>query len=82
MLYIADSCSKNAYIDFTCAIMHSRVCQERLREAARQQVRRLCQMKRKRSYLNPPAWLAEAYKTRDKTQMAQMLMDCNFNKDC
>ena len=56
--------------------------QERLREAAKQQVRRLCQAKKKRTYLNAPSWLLEAYKTADKNQMAQLLMDCNWSKDC
>lgn len=55
--------------------------EERLREAAKQQVRRLCQIKKKRTYLNPPEWLQDAFKTQDKTQMAQLLMDCNFCKD-
>lgn len=54
---------------------------ERLREAARQQVRRMCQLKKKRKNLNPPEWLLDAYKNRNKTELADMLMSCNFQKD-
>lgn len=55
--------------------------EDRLREAAKQQVRRMCQLKKKRTYLDPPAWLVEAFQSQDKTKLAQLLMDCNFSKD-
>ena len=37
-------------------------------------------MKKKKTYLNPPDWLAEAFKTGNKEQMAQLLIDVNFDK--
>ena len=49
--------------------------------AAKQQIRRLCTLKKKRKALNPPDWLVEAYNKRDKTELAQMLVDANFDKD-
>lgn len=63
------------YIFKTCSL------KERLKEAAKAQVRRMCTLKKKRSYLNPPDWMVQAYNSRDKGSMAQLLMDVNFDKD-
>ena len=67
--------------DYTVPFYHVLTLEERLREAAKQQVRRMCATKKKRAYLNPPEWLVDAFKKNDKTQLAQLLMDCNFCKD-
>ena len=54
--------------------------QERLQEAAKSQVRRMCTLKRKKVGLNLPAWVIEEYQKRPKIEMAKLLMDCNFDK--
>jgi len=55
--------------------------QEKLEEAAKAQVRRLCTPKRKRLSLNVPSWVIEEYKQRPKAETAKLLMQCNFDKD-
>lgn len=41
----------------------------------------MCTPKRKRVSLNVPAWVQQAWSQNDKTEMAQLLMDSNWNKD-
>ncbi len=52
-----------------------------MREAARQQLRRMTATKKKQKDRNPEEWLVEAYKSQNKGQLAQMLVDCNFDKE-
>ena len=54
---------------------------ELLRAAARAQLSRMMKIKKKKTYLNPPEWLREAYNSRSKGEMADLLVDCNFSKD-
>ena len=54
---------------------------ELLRAAARAQLSRMMAIKKKKTYLNPPEWLREAYNSRGKGEMADLLVDCNFSKD-
>lgn len=54
--------------------------QERLEEAAKAQVRRLCTLKKRRVALNVPNWLIEEYQKRPKIETARMLMAANFDK--
>ena len=56
------------------------VVQERLEEAAKSQVRRMCTLKKKKVALNLPAWVVEEYQKRPKVEMARLLMNCNFDK--
>lgn len=72
---------KNLYIVYNIYIYRSRTLKERLRAAARQQLRRMMAIKKKRSDLDPPEWLREAYNSRKKGEMADLLVDCNFSKD-
>ncbi|CAK9032446.1 Uncharacterized protein SCF082_LOCUS20072 [Durusdinium trenchii] len=55
--------------------------QERLEEAAKAQVRRLCTLKKRRVALNVPNWLIEEYQKRPKIETARMLMAANFDKE-
>ena len=55
--------------------------QEKLQEAAKAQVRRMCTPKRKRLALNFPSWVIEEYRQRPKAETAKLLMQCNFDKD-
>ena len=55
--------------------------QEKLEEAAKAQVRRLCTVKVRRVGLNVPSWVIDEYKRRPKAETAKLLMQCNFDKD-
>lgn len=37
--------------------------------------------KKKQKSKNPDEWLVEAYNSQNKGQLAQMLVDCNFDKE-
>ena len=76
---IKTSLKMNSHIFWQCWFPGT--LEERLQLAAKQQVRRLCTLKKKRKNLNPPDWLVEAYNKQDKTELAQMLVDANFDKD-
>ena len=51
-----------------------------MREAAKQRIRRLCAIKKKRMDLQVPDWVRNEFKTRNKNDLANMLMDCNWDK--
>ena len=55
--------------------------QEKLREAAKAQIRRMVAHHKKKTMLNVPAFVREQWEQNDQNTMAKMLMDCNFNKD-
>lgn len=54
--------------------------EERLREAAKQRLRRLCAAKRKRKDLEVPEWVRDEFAARNKNDLADLLMDCNWDK--
>ena len=54
--------------------------QERLLDAAKAKVRRMCTPKRRRVDLAVPEWVVKEFNTRPKAETARMLMNCNFDK--
>eukprot|EP00435_Cladocopium_sp_Y103_P054312 s491_g17.t1 len=40
----------------------------------------MCKLKKTRKELNVPEWVQKEYQKRNKAEMAQMLMDCNWDK--
>ena len=61
-------------------MLWSVLSQERLRNAAKAQLRRMMKEKHKRVGLNVSAWVREEWAKRDKGEMAQLLMDANWDK--
>lgn len=61
-------------------ISQTRFPQEKLRLAAKSALNRMMAVKRKRVGLNVDAWVREEWQKRDKGEMAQLLMDANFDK--
>lgn len=55
--------------------------QERLREAAKARIRRMCQAHKKKAQYNVPQFVVEQWKTQKQNEMAQLLMDCNWSKE-
>ena len=64
-----------AIAPFSCACL-----QEKLVEAAKAQVRRMCTVRKKRVGMNLPPWVLEEYRNRPKSETARLLMSCNFDK--
>ena len=55
--------------------------QDKLREAAKQTIRRMATLKKKRKHLDPPEWFVKAYNETKKDDMAKLMMQCNFDKE-
>lgn len=55
--------------------------QEKLREAAKARLRRMCANHRSRRDLELPAWVQSEWKTRPQNETAKLFMDCNWCKD-
>ena len=55
--------------------------QERLREAAKAQLRRMMAVHKKKTGLNVDQWLRDQWQKTDQSKMAQILMDCNWDKE-
>ena len=55
--------------------------QERLREAAKQQIRRWIAPHRKKKNLEAPDFVKQQWVQNDQNGMSQLLMDCNFQKE-
>ena len=53
---------------------------EKLREAAKGRLRRMCAVHKKKQGLNVPDWVKEQW-NKDQSGMAKMLMDANWDKD-
>ena len=53
----------------------------RLQRAAKARVDRMCKNHGKRKDLNVPEWLKNEWKTGKRDQIAQVLQDCNWDKD-
>ncbi|CAL1127048.1 unnamed protein product [Cladocopium goreaui] len=56
-----------------------RTRKERLREAAKQRIRRMV-MRHKRAHLNVPQFVVDEWKSRDQNTMAHLLMEKNWDK--
>ena len=54
--------------------------QEKLREAAKAQLRRMCTKHKTRKDLDPPEWVVREYKSRPQKELADLLIKCNFNR--
>lgn len=54
--------------------------QEKLREAAKAQLRRMCKKHPKRKDLDAPEWVVREYKSRPQNELAELLIRCNFDK--
>ena len=52
-----------------------------LRRAAKARVDRMVKPHGKRTWLNVPDWLREEWRTGKKDDIADILRDCNFDKD-
>ena len=55
--------------------------QMRLQRAAKARIDRMCKNHARRRELNAPEWLKQEWNTGRKDQMAQVLQDCNWDKD-
>lgn len=55
--------------------------QEKLREAAKARLRRMCADHKKKRGLNVPDWVKEQWKKREQNAMAKLLMDANWDKE-
>lgn len=55
--------------------------QERLREAAKQQIRRWIAPHKKKKNLEAPSFVKDQWAQSDQNGMGQLLMDCNFQKE-
>ena len=73
--------------DTSLSISHDRLCnklvKEKLRNAAKQRIRRMCAPKRKRTDLAAPEWLAAEWSkgSQQKDELAEILQQVNWNKD-
>ena len=54
---------------------------EKLREAAKQRLRRMCAVHARRKELEVPQWVRDAWKSKPQAESAQLLMDANWDKD-
>lgn len=61
-------------------MIHRTFGQEKLREAAKAQIRRWCTPHRKKTALNAPEWVRNEWQ-KDQSGAAKLLVDCNFNKE-
>ena len=59
---------------------HACPLQEKLREAAKARLRRMCANHRSRRDLELPAWVKSEWKTRPQNETAKLFMDCNWCK--
>ena len=66
---------------YPLSLIPSTSIQEKLEEAAKAQVRRLCTPKTRRVGLTVPSWVIDEFKSRPKAETARLLMQCNFDKD-
>ena len=59
------------------------IVKEKLRNAAKQRIRRMCAPKKKRADLAAPQWLAEEWAkgSRQKDELAEVLQQVNWSKD-
>ena len=54
--------------------------QERLKAAAKQRLRRMCALKKKRKTLEVPEWVRNEYQNGCKNTLAKIYMDANWSK--
>ena len=66
---------------YTVLTLYSFFGQEKLREAAKAQIRRMVAHHKKKTMLNVPDFVREQWQQSDQNTMAKMLMECNFSKD-
>ena len=72
--------AKLEFITTHCTKVTPACDQERLKEAAKAQLRRMCAVKRKRVGMNCPEWVRQEWEKRDKGELASLLMSCNWSK--